>query len=97
MDREKVKVWVTKYALSEGILVYDEAEVCSDISNTMITVHMHGKGLDPTFHKPDWYRSEAEAKARAEAMRKAKIETLKKQINKFEKLDFLKETPTVVK
>jgi uncharacterized protein involved in outer membrane biogenesis len=83
-----MKVWITKYALTNGIEQYDGAEVNVEINVNMITIktdryplHFHGEGKD-------WHRTEASARARAEVMRKAKIASLRKQIAKLEKLSF---------
>lgn len=89
MEREKVamKVWITKYALTQGI--YEcEAEVCENINPDMIEVrsnrhsaYYHNEGVE-------WHKTKEAALEKAEEMRKKKIESLKKQIVKLEKLDF---------
>lgn len=84
MANEKARVWITKYALSGGIFCVD-AEIRHDISSDMVTwgerhaQHAHGK---------EWHRTEGEARARAEKMRKDRIASLNKSIAKLEKLVF---------
>lgn len=82
-----MKVWITKYALTQGI--YEcEAEVCENINPDMIVVrsdshsaYYHSEGIE-------WHRTKEAALAKAEEMRKKKIESLKNQIAKLEKMDF---------
>ena len=82
-----MKVWITNYALSAGIQEMD-AEDLDDRFPGMIAVvdgahrqHFHGEGKN-------WHRTEQSAKTRAAAMRHDKINSLKKQIAKLEKLTF---------
>ena len=81
-----MKVWITKYALTEGIF-----EVDGDLreGDTMISYkrgsdwnqYVHGEGKE-------WHRTESLARLRAEDMRKARIASLHKSIAKLEKLRF---------
>lgn len=57
---EKIKAWITKYALSEGIHVVDGV-VCHNISSTMLKYGRHGYA-----HGKDWHRTQDEAIKRAE-------------------------------
>jgi hypothetical protein len=80
-----MKAYVTKYALSKGILEID-GEVFAD-----------GKGMKwgsyfNSAYGNDWHKTLVEAKQRANEMRLAKIESLKKQIVKLEKMTFDKVT-----
>lgn len=83
-----MKVWITKYALSTGIV---EAEM--EINKTSSdTEYAYGKIGNDTVHQGyfgnDFQRSISEAKADAERRRKEKIESLRNQIAKLEKLKF---------
>ena len=86
MAEKRIKAWITKYALTEGIEVVD-AEVCGD--GDMISYgnvgygsqYAHGEGKD-------WHRTPESALARAEEMRKAKIASLRKSIAKMEAITF---------
>jgi len=88
---EKKEVWITKYALTEGIIKKEEAIVHIDIqpSGDFISVPWeNGLNGECGFHKGDWTSSEAEAVAQAEEMRHKKITSLLKQVAKLEKLKF---------
>lgn len=76
-----MKAYVTKYALSKGILAIN-GEVFAD-----------GKAIKwgryfNSAHGNDWHRALVDAQQRANEMRLAKIEALKKQIVKLEKMTF---------
>lgn len=79
-----MKVWITKFALTKGIFA-KEGEVCTDISAKMFACNDEWHS---TFHKPDWHATEAEAKDKADSMRKRKIAGLKKKIAELEVLKF---------
>lgn len=80
-----MKVYITKYALTQGI--YEaEAEECSGF-NGMIKID----GEYPEYYHRegrDWCRTKEDAVKRAEEMREKRILSLKKQIEKLEKLRF---------
>jgi len=80
-----MKVYITQYALSKGILERD-AEIALNISDDMIKINTDG--YTNYYHKPDWYFDRQEAIEHAEVMRKKKIDSLKKQIKKLENLKF---------
>lgn len=77
--REKVTAWVTKYALSSGIIVAD-----GHIIDDMFFFGFLSGGVWGN----DWHRTPEAAIARAEEMRNKKIESLKEQIAKLEKMTF---------
>jgi len=85
--KEKVHVWVTKYALSTGIFEVD-AEICHDISSKMISLQRSKDHYTENFHGADWYMTEAAAIRRANEMKDAKIKSLEKQIEKLRKKKF---------
>lgn len=87
MSRQRVTVWITKYALTHGI-TKAEAEECS--SPGMIAVSRPGC-LIQFFHGNEWHRSESEAVARAEKLRTDKIASLEKQIKRIKALTFASE------
>lgn len=78
-----MKVWITKYALSEGIVEVD-TEVCT---GDMIQTHekwpryFHGEGRG-------YHTEKQSAINHADKMRQKKIASLKKQIERLEKLRF---------
>lgn len=78
-----MKVWVTKYALTEGVY---EVEV----RKTQSPSYVAGKGPRDNYHGEgrQWHRTEAGALAKAEQMRLAKIKSLQKSISRLEQLEF---------
>ena len=80
-----MKVYITKYALSTGIYIDD---VVGTSHRDMV-----GSTLQQgRYHHGNDYQTDAEfALCRAEEMRIRKIESLKKQISKLEKMDFRKQ------
>ena len=80
MTDDTVTVWVSKYALTEG--VYQDVGVERSYSFTGKKWHVYGKP------GRDWHRTEAEAIADAEERRTKKIASLGKQIAKLRALKF---------
>lgn len=88
MPDNKIKVWITKYALTTGVY---EVEVDHCVGDNMVRVsgswnsneYFHNEGKE-------WHLTQDDAKKKAEDMRLKKIESLKKQLTKLEKLDFTK-------
>lgn len=80
-----MKVWITKYALTDGI-IEEEAEPCG---KDMIAVR-NERALSSYFHGEgkNWHKTKESAIAKAEEMREKKIASLKKQIDKLEKIKF---------
>ena len=78
-----MKVYITKYALSSGILLIDVDDrgdgVVKDKSNSLLFFHGEGN---------EWHRTFASAKPRAEEMRVAKIASLEKQLAKLRAMTF---------
>lgn len=80
-----MKVWITKYALTKGIIEADGGLTSSE------SVSILNRGLPlPThwFYKGDWHSDKKSAIKKAEEMRQKKIESLKKQIEKLEGMRF---------
>ena len=80
-----MKVWITKYALTKGIIEADGKLTSSDsVSVSLDTLSL------PThwFYKGDWYSDKQSAIQKAEEMRRKKIDSLKKQIEKLERMRF---------
>jgi len=86
MKEDKIikKVYVVKYALTQGIQIFENVEVCTAVSDgTMIQVEKNY-----FFYKGDWYTDPNNAIREAENMRFKKIESMKKKIIKLEKMKF---------
>lgn len=85
MQKEQFTAWITKYALTEGILERF-VETNPRVSETMVSVidaewseHYHGK---------DWHRTREAAVKRADQMRLAKIASLHDQIERLRAVSF---------
>jgi hypothetical protein len=78
---DEMKVWITKYALTRGIIARD-AELCSE---RMIVIN----GRYPQYyHLPYWHRSHDEAVTHANKLLRLKLSSLRKHIAKLEKMTF---------
>ena len=80
-----MRVWITKYALTKGIIEVDAKLTSSDsvsIVELNTDLNMHW------FYKGDWYSDKESAIKKAEEMRQKKIASLKKQIEKLEQMKF---------
>ena len=80
-----MKVWITKYALTRGIIEADGELTSSDsvsILNRDLSLPTHW------FYKGDWYLDKESAIQKSEEMRQKKIDSLKKQIEKLEEMRF---------
>ena len=76
-----MKIWNTKYALSEGVIEQEGEEVSDSMVKVGPLMYLHGEGRE-------WHRTPESAAARAEAMRKAKIASVRKQLARLEALRF---------
>lgn len=79
-----MKIWISKYALTSGIVAIEAIETDRDMVTWKqggYTQYAHGIGKE--FHK-----TEADAVSRANEMRVKKIASLKKSIAKMEQLKF---------
>lgn len=86
--RTRFTAYVTKYALTTGILKI-VAEDCFDTATGMI-VQVEPKtktGWSTYYHKGDWFATESEAMERAKEKRRKKLASLRKQFDRLEKLE----------
>ena len=86
MEFEKevsMKVFITKYALTKGILKADATVFCGSIIKTNAPVNHQ-----VFYSKSEWYKTLNGAKQQAEVMRRKKIDDLKKQLDKLQKMSF---------
>lgn len=88
-DNNKFTVYVTKYALTQGILKV-EVEACDDDPRTSAMVCYKGWGMNTYFHGEgrDWHRTFDQAVKRARKMQEAKLKSLDKQRALIAGLDF---------
>jgi len=80
-----MKVWITKYALTAGII---ETELAEEVRDGMIRANIgmasnyfHGEGRE-------WHKTKESALRRAEIMRANKLDSLRKQIAKVKAINF---------
>ena len=85
MERETFKAWVTKYALTKGVMIVD-AMSCGEISNDMITYKIDGH--TNYAHGPDWYKTEKAAMLRFDELRHRKIKQFEWQIVKLGRMTY---------
>lgn len=76
-----MKVWITKYALTRGVFQLYVVDLGNGIVRSSSNALEH-------YHKRDWHLAKESAISRAEEMRKKKISSLKKQIEKLENMKF---------
>lgn len=84
-----MKVWITKHALTSGIEEIDSEDMKSfSIDGTYLSFRRMDGSLPETYSINNWYYDKDSAVARADKMRREKIESLKKQIKKLEDMKF---------
>lgn len=82
MNEGLITVFITKYALSKGIITAE----ASIVKPSMIEIK---EGNFPSFyHGKEWHITEKEAKKEAEKMRIRRYTSLKNQLKKLENLKF---------
>jgi len=84
-ETEVINAYITKYALTTGIY---KMQVTYYPYENMIVQRGSAGVCDHYFHQNEWYRTWEEAWARAEEMRKKKIDSLRKQIDRLEDMVF---------
>lgn len=84
MSDKRIKAWVTKYALTDGIFVVD-----GKVSDGYLLYLGHESVLTSFAYDDDWHRTKEAALARAEQMRMKKIAALRKQLAKLEAMVFV--------
>lgn len=82
MTEKTVRVWITRYALTQGIFVI-EGEV-----GPPHMISFKGSYITECYHGKDWHRTSEAALKRAEEMRKLKIASLKASIERVQKIQF---------
>jgi hypothetical protein len=77
------EVFVTKYALTRGIIRYRDVEHCKDISPQMISIRT---GFPQAFHGNDWYTTLDTARAHVAEMIQARVRSLEKKLKEIKAL-----------
>lgn len=84
-----MKVWITKYALKDGIIEGETPDSLSRETPYLATVYHSGYRYERfVIDGENCFRNKESAIYRAEEMRQKKIENLKKQIKKLEGMRF---------
>lgn len=78
--KEQFTAYITKYALTSGIL---EVQAEWTEGSDMVTYKTVGSSFRQCAHKNDWWRDVDSAKARVEVMRTKKIASLNKSVMKM--------------
>lgn len=81
------KVWITRYALTNGIYEIDVEPPSAGSAGMIVD---RSNGYEQPFHGEgkDWHRTKMSAVSQARAMRKKKIASLEKTIARLERLTF---------
>ena len=82
-NREKVKAWITTYALTKGIM-QEEGEIDHNIRSERFSYY----GGQAAAYDNNWHRTREAAVKRAEEMRMKKIASVEKQLEKLKKMRF---------
>jgi hypothetical protein len=75
-----MRIWITKWALTQGIIVVD-ADI-TDQGLAIVAGHWN------YYHKKDYCTSEAAARGKFEEMKQRKIASLRKQLSRIKNLEF---------
>jgi hypothetical protein len=86
-----MKVWNTRYALTQGILVHEHAE--HDSRWPHVVKVRYACGTPAYLQGRDWHTTEEAAVARAEQMREKKLTSLLTQLDNIRAIRF---EPTLV-
>lgn len=78
-----MKVYVTKYALTQGIL-----ELEGSVDEEHSTMFVVPGAFRRYYHKPFWHETREDAVKHADTLKASKIASIKKQIKKLEELKF---------
>lgn len=83
-----MKVWISKYAISDGKVTELEVEEC--VTSNDLVCHRAPGQIPQYFHGEgkEWHRTREGAVGKAEEMVDRKLASLRKQIKKIEALKF---------
>jgi len=82
-----MKIYITKYALTKGIIEDDAIKIDRELSKTMAVVDNDGWGRK-YYHGDEFHYSETAARIKADKMRLNRIKALEKRIAKLKSLKF---------
>ena len=81
-----MKIWITKYALAQGILEKEGNLFMDD--PILACVLAHDNLITAYYHQKEWHTTREEAVIEANRMKEKRLVQLKKQIIRLEKLTF---------
>lgn len=87
MDRNIQTVYITKYALTQGILEV-QGEIVDSKGKSFVTWKHIGTRFAQYAHGKDWHTDRAAAVKQAEAMVANKIQSVEKQLKRLKGLTF---------
>lgn len=82
-----MKVYITAYALSRGIIVAEDNEK-NRLEVKGERLYISGQSYGSSFSKKEWYDNLEDAVKDAETRRDKKLLSLKKQMKKLEEVNF---------
>lgn len=86
---DAITAYLTRDCLTSGEIAVVEAVVCGSISAIGVAPDASRAFATPRYyHGTDWHLTPKDAMAKAEKMRAAKIQSLKKRIERLEKMKF---------
>ena len=80
-----MKVWISKYALSDGV---SEVDVDAKVTESGGLTFRSDTGYQVYYSANDWHNSKEKAVTKAEEMRQRKLKSLYKQIKKLSEIKF---------
>ena len=85
-----MKVWITKYALTDGIIEEDTINFLRTEKQPsgLLNLYDRSGNISCSYKKGEYFGLKELAIKKAAEMRKKKIESLKKQIKKLEEMRF---------
>lgn len=81
-EKRMVLVYITKYALTTGVIL-SEAKVCTD---DMVSTRING-GYTVYFHGKDFHFTPEDAVARVSEMKASRVRSLEKSLKKVNEMD----------
>lgn len=81
-----MKVWITKYALTQGLYLIDG--YIDARKDTMFVRTKISGGPPEYYNKPYWHKHKADALRHAHELRLKRVDALKRSITKIEGLKF---------
>lgn len=85
-----MRVWITKYALTEGIIEGEAAKDAGLRGHITLLRTGHWEPVNfPMFHKGEWSATEQEAVEAANRMVAKKIKSLEKSLAKYRQMEFV--------